>query len=109
MRAVDLLARLGGEEFLIVLPNTGRADARHAALRLCQRISETGMAIPGQSAKIDVTVSIGLALSGPDQDLETRQRAPRLQPSELLSRADKALYRAKEQGRNRFMLERSAA
>jgi two-component system cell cycle response regulator len=108
MRAVDLVARIGGEEFLIVLPATGHAAARQAALRLCKRISETPIKVPGRDLDVDVTVSIGLALSDigagtPADSLPSFQA-----PDEMLNRADRALYRAKEMGRNRFMLERSS-
>lgn len=109
MRAVDLVARIGGEEFLIVMPATGRGEARQAALRLCQKISQEPIALPGRPATIDVTVSIGLALgAGPDTDSVAGLEPPET-PESVIKRADRALYRAKEMGRNRFMLERSAA
>jgi two-component system cell cycle response regulator len=109
MRAVDLVARIGGEEFLIVMPGTARAAARQAALRLCEKISQEPVALPGQAGTIDVTVSIGLALgSGVHADPASGIGLPDT-PESLIKRADRALYRAKEMGRNRFMLERSAA
>lgn len=109
MRSVDLVARIGGEEFLIVLPNTTRAEARQAALRLCQRISEKPVPVPQNVDPINITVSIGLALSADVDDLSNTTQNVRYTPAEMLSRADKALYRAKEMGRNRFMLGKSAA
>ena len=110
IRAVDFVARLGGEEFLLVLPNTSRAEARRAAYRLCQRISEKGIKVPGLDEPVTVTVSIGLALSGDDPGILSPQKtSPREAPNLLIGRADKALYKAKEMGRNRFMLEKSAA
>jgi two-component system cell cycle response regulator len=109
MRAVDLVARIGGEEFLVVMPATGRAEARQAALRLCRKISQEPIALPGSAATIDVTVSIGLALSsGLPADSISGLGLPDT-PESLIKRADRALYRAKEMGRNRFMLELSAA
>ena len=107
IRSVDLVARIGGEEFLLVLPNTGRAAARQAALRLCRKISDRPIKLPGYETGINVTISIGLALSS------TGHTGPALHygntPRDLLARADRALYRAKEMGRNRYMLERTAA
>jgi two-component system cell cycle response regulator len=104
MRAVDLVARIGGEEFLVVLPGTDLAAARTAAERLCQRISERPMIIPDQNVAIDMTISVGLAvsrgLSYGDADNS---------PKAMLARADRALYGAKATGRNRFMLGQEAA
>ncbi|MEP4197467.1 MAG: diguanylate cyclase [Aliishimia sp.] len=110
MRAVDLVARIGGEEFLIVLPGTGRAAARQAALRLCERISTDGIEVPGVAEPIQVTISIGLSVSNAQPDLfDASLPEPSSDPVQMLERADKALYRAKERGRNRFILERPAA
>lgn len=106
MRAVDMVARIGGEEFMIVMPGTTLADARIAAIRICNDISQSGFDIPGHDQPIDVTISIGMAIggvlnegtaSGPD-DGET-----------LLDHADKALYSAKMRGRNQVTLSRPAA
>jgi len=109
MRAGDLVARIGGEEFLVVLPNTNRADARQAALRLCQRISNTSINLPDRNTAVDVTISIGLALSGESDAFMGPMTSVHATPADLLSRADKALYQAKEMGRNRYILERSQA
>lgn len=109
MRAVDLVARIGGEEFLIVLPATERAAARQAALRLCKRISQSPVTVAARDISVDVTVSIGLALSDSFGDMPGDKLPSYQAPDEMLNRADRALYRAKETGRNRFMLERSAA
>lgn len=110
MRAVDLVARIGGEEFLVVLPGTGRAAARQAALRLCDRISRTGIDVPGLAEPIHITISIGLAVSNAQPDLfDASLTEPASDPSRMLERADRALYRAKERGRNQCILERPAA
>lgn len=85
LRRPDLLARFGGEEFVVLLPETGLEEAEAVAGRILARIAETGAGLP------PVTVSIGLTVNRPDEaQLDT-----------LLARADRALYKAKEAGRNR--------
>ena len=84
LRAEDQLGRLGGEEFLLLLPNTGA----EAAIRVAERVRA---AVADAPAPVPVTVSIGLAT----WDSET--------PEALLQRADEALYAAKQAGRNRVM------
>jgi diguanylate cyclase (GGDEF)-like protein len=89
LRHVDKFARWGGEEFLLMLPNIGPADAMAALERL--RAGVQAMAIverPGLS----VTFSAGLAQAKPGESLEN-----------LVERADQALYEAKRQGRNRCL------
>ncbi|WP_324753681.1 diguanylate cyclase [Roseovarius sp. Pro17] len=99
VREVDLVARIGGEEFLIVMPGANGAEARQAADRLCRRIAEAGITIRGQSQPAHVTVSIGVAMGetanegAEDEDANGRIDA-------LLEQADRALYRAKARGRN---------
>lgn len=90
LRPTDFVARYGGEEFVAVLPHTPLAGARVAAerLRLAVKASEfkarDGKSLPR------VTISIGLAESGPNQDVAA-----------LLEHADRCLYRAKHAGRDR--------
>ena len=90
VRAQDIVGRYGGEEFLVVLPDTGLDGARHLALQLCTAVQATPCVWNGQT--IAVTVSIGVF-------------GGRLEPQDhwdlLLHAADSALYRAKESGRNR--------
>jgi diguanylate cyclase (GGDEF)-like protein/PAS domain S-box-containing protein len=89
LRRIDLFGRLGGEEFAILLPGTDRAGAQLLAERFRRQLEDT----PALTAKgaIPVTVSIGIAEFGPvDRD-----------PDAVLARADAALYRAKQAGRNR--------
>lgn len=89
LRHFDLLGRVGGEEFLVVLPNTRLDQALPIAQRLRGASSSIDLAdIPGQAP---VTISLGLAELAPDEDLTA-----------LLVRADRALYRAKSAGRNRI-------
>lgn len=89
LRQTDLPGRLGGEEFAILLPGTGLEGAYHLAELMRQQLEATPTEFQGQ--QIPMTLSIGLTLLSPD-DPGT---------SELLNRADKALYRAKAGGRNR--------
>jgi diguanylate cyclase (GGDEF)-like protein len=79
---VDVAARIGGEEFALVLPETGEAGGEVAAERL-------RLAVMSRAAEIRTTASIGVAVSHYGDD-----------PDSLLRAADKALYRAKELGRN---------
>lgn len=106
LRAVDLLARIGGEEFLIVLPGVDLANARNAAARLCDMVRERPFVIPDQDTQISVTISIGLTVC---DGSTVKARARPLSAEELLARADQALYGAKAEGRNRVALHRPAA
>lgn len=101
LRLSDLLARIGGEEFLVVLPQTGLADAERVAERLRQVVSDQPIALPGEQA-LTVTVSIGVAVGQPDGF--TREEA-----SEVVGRADRALMLSKTGGRNLVTFSRSAA
>jgi two-component system cell cycle response regulator len=93
IRGIDLACRHGGEEFVIVMPETDMAVATMVAERLRRRIATEPFAIGEESGKIQVTISIGIAaLSG------KKDTAPA-----LLKRADQALYRAKRDGRNRVV------
>ena len=106
MRAVDMVARIGGEEFMIVMPGTTLADARLAAIRICNDISQYPFDIPGSNEPIAVTISIGIAIGG----VLTGDDQPLLDDGEtLLDHADKALYSAKMRGRNQVTLSRPAA
>ncbi|WP_226565341.1 tetratricopeptide repeat-containing diguanylate cyclase [Shewanella chilikensis] len=88
IREQDLLGRIGGEEFLLLLPETSREECLKIAERLRQTLAESSPeALAGESR---VTISAGVAT------LNTE-----LQFSELLKQADNALYRAKNKGRNR--------
>ncbi len=93
IRNIDLAARFGGEEFVIVMPETNLEYARFVAERLCRAIADEPFTISGSETPIRVTVSIGLALAG-DKNLSS---------SKLLVSADTALYKAKENGRNQVM------
>ncbi len=88
-RATDVIARLGGEEFVLLLPNTDVDAAKQLAQRLREAVCEAPLYLAGETIKL--TVSIGVA--------EGRSSSEPLH--ELLSRADAALYRAKAAGRDR--------
>ena len=92
-REVDLIARVGGEEFIVLVHGQGAAGARIAAERLRVAVAAAPYALKDGFAPI--TISIGVALARPeDPDL-----------ADVLERADQALYRAKREGRNRVCLE----
>lgn len=94
IRTSDALGRIGGEEFALLLPETGLPGARAAAERVRQRIeSQRVTALDG--SVIQITVSIGVAAGDP---------AAPASLAELLDAADRGLYRAKESGRNRVGL-----
>lgn len=101
LRQTDLLARFGGEEFVIILPNTYAADALVVAEHLRQAVGS--LMIPlGQTLVPSPTISIGLASS----HNYTTERHMSLQQvaNTLLKLADKALYDAKESGRDRIVV-----
>lgn len=89
-RSSDILARMGGEEFLMVLPETRMPEASMLMERLRQLIEMSPTPWEGQS--INLTVSIGIS------NLQAEDRV-----SDVLARADKALYEAKETGRNKLV------
>jgi two-component system, cell cycle response regulator len=91
LRAIDLPCRIGGEEFLIALPDTDVAGACEVAERLRQAVDAAPFSDAGESEPLSLTISIGVAGLETSSDL--------LEP--LLKRADGALYRAKRDGRNR--------
>jgi diguanylate cyclase (GGDEF)-like protein len=89
LREIDVLARWGGEEFIILLPNTMGDNARPVAERILKNISSHKFAkLPDNET---VTVSIGVAVT--DRDIKNWEK--------LIKQADDALYRAKARGRNR--------
>lgn len=106
MRSTDMVARIGGEEFMIVMPGASREEAERAADRICHDIASTPFAVPGNPSPIGVTISIGLEMGhrqdGPDGNSDTLAAA-------ILDRADRALYAAKGRGRNQVKVGRPAA
>jgi two-component system cell cycle response regulator len=95
IRGIDLACRLGGEEFVVVMPDTDMAVATMVAERLRRRIAADPFAISKGERRVEVTISIGLAaLSAADDNA-----------ANVLKRADQALYRAKRDGRNRVVAD----
>jgi diguanylate cyclase (GGDEF)-like protein len=89
-RDTDAVARFGGDEFVILLPDTGWQGALTFAERLRRRVDDFTFGPPG--TPMTITISVGVALAkGTDP----------LSPEELLKEADRSLYKAKQQGRNR--------
>ncbi|MCG5239783.1 PleD family two-component system response regulator [Azospirillum doebereinerae] len=90
LRTFDLIARLGGEEFIVILPDTDGEAALIVAERLRQRIADTPFTVSTDVGEIRVTVSIGISVGGRLGDTAEG----------LIRRSDEALYEAKRSGRN---------
>ena len=88
LRDSDTKCRYGGEEFMVLLPDTPRAGALHVAESLRQQLEDTS--VTWQGKKVSTTASIGLAMALPKE----------VSATVLLGRADAALYLAKDRGRN---------
>ncbi len=101
LRESDIIGRYGGEEFLIMLPETptcitGSEQTEHDATAVAERLRQIVASTPTQTARgeISITISLGVAELSEDMDkLET-----------LIDRADQALYQAKKSGRNRVVV-----
>ena len=104
LRTGDLIARIGGEEFLIALPDISLPDARSIAERLCSAVAEQPFDTAKAAAPIGVTISIGLAVS---EAGETPAHFETV--TDLFDRADRALMRSKAAGRNQVTVSRRAA
>ena len=102
LRAIDLVGRIGGEEFLVAMPQTSARQAKLAADRLRRVIGNLPFVLDDGETLLAVSVSVGVAVSGagdlPPQPL-----------NQLCRGADKALYRAKTAGRNQVAMALSAA
>src|SRR5258707_1556506 len=91
IRNIDLACRYGGEEFVIVMPETDMAVASVVAERIRRRIATEVFPIQQGTKNLEVTISIGIAAIG----------APGDTAAAILKRADTALYRPQRDGRNR--------
>jgi two-component system cell cycle response regulator len=95
IRNIDLACRIGGEEFVVVMPETDKAVATMVAERLRRKIAADPFPIEQGARAIEVTISIGIAaLNGVEDNAAA-----------ILKRADQALYRAKRDGRNRVVAD----
>jgi two-component system cell cycle response regulator len=97
VRAIDLPCRYGGEEFVVVMPDTRLEDAHHIAERIRTQVAGSPFRVADGRELLSVTISIGVA-SGQGET-----------PESLLRRADAALYEAKTAGRNRVIARAAAA
>ncbi|MEC4677704.1 MAG: GGDEF domain-containing protein, partial [Nitrospirota bacterium] len=97
IREGDFLARYGGEEFIIIFPGTSLKDTIKKAEKLCTSLAETEYAVDDRkgSQPLSFTISLGVA---------TRRRSDTV--ASLISRADKALYKAKALGKNQVVSEK---
>lgn len=92
-RESDIVCRVGGEEFVIILPETSSENAFAVAEKVRKVFEKTTFIF--SNIKINVTISLGISIMTPDQDLE---------PAEFIDMADKALYIAKNEGRNKTII-----
>lgn len=93
LRPTDLVARMGGEEFVVLFPHTSLAEAATACERLRTAVAAADVKRPDGNGKLPrVTISLGVA-----------ELAPGHGPADLLKAADEAMYRAKRAGRNRVV------
>jgi two-component system cell cycle response regulator len=95
VRGIDLACRYGGEEFVVVMPDTDIQFASAVAERLRSSVETTPFTISRPPNKLNITISIGIAESDKGEDTAEK----------LLHRADQALYRAKRDGRNRVVAD----
>ncbi len=93
VREEDILSRFGGEEFTVLLPDTNRKQVLMAAERV--RTGIEVMEVPWESQTLRVTVSLGVSVHVPGENISEKS---------LLERADEALYKSKKNGRNRITL-----
>lgn len=93
MREVDMIARVGGEEFLVVMPETTLDHARMVAERLCRVIGERPISFGTDNNNLTVTVSIGLAMGNGEED-----------SPHIFDKADQALLGSKADGRNQVTI-----
>lgn len=94
IRQIDTAARYGGDEFAVILPNTSLTDASVVAERMVANVSASP--IVWRKDEIPISISVGLGQYGPDDS-----------PDDIASKSDKALYAAKQSGKNTFKIFQS--
>jgi diguanylate cyclase (GGDEF)-like protein len=94
IRKSDILSRYGGDEFVLILPELNKVQAKSLAQKLVQLIKDTKLPIKKDMPRVEVTISLGIASFPEDGSNEDT----------LLKKADEALYHAKESGRNQVCL-----
>jgi len=93
VRPADIACRYGGEEFLVIMPNTSHETAKVVAERIRARVEGEPFIVNKGYDSLDITMSGGVSTTFPPDD----------DPDQLIKRADEALYRAKEAGRNQIL------
>ncbi|MEP2534148.1 diguanylate cyclase [Shimia sp.] len=108
----DLIARIGGEEFLVVLQRTDQRKATAVASRLCEAVRNDPVYLHGRDIQIPVTVSIGVAMGGTEKSKANGKTKSRTTmtgtANDLIDVADQALYGAKADGRDQVTMGRPA-
>jgi two-component system cell cycle response regulator len=95
VRAIDLPCRYGGEEFVVIMPDTKLEDARRIAERIRVHVAGSPFRVGGDGEPLSVTISVGVASTvGAGDSAEA-----------LLKRADEAVYAAKAAGRNAVIVK----
>jgi two-component system, chemotaxis family, response regulator WspR len=102
MRPSDLAARFGGEEFVILLPDTDLEGGVHLAEEIRRKVAKLAISHEESATGAHITMSFGVAAVVPRQDQEFVEL-------DLVCAADKVLYLAKEGGRNRVMRQDAMA
>ncbi|MCD9148616.1 diguanylate cyclase [Pseudophaeobacter flagellatus] len=108
MRPVDLVARVGGEEFMIVLPGADEITAGMAAVALCNAINSQPFHVPGLATPINVTISIGAVIGRDACSVPATKDRSSISVTDMISQADRALYDAKNAGRNQVTLSKTS-
>ncbi len=102
LRAIDLVARIGGEEFMVAMPNTNNEQGHIAADRLRKLISARPFSLGPDKPQLNVTMSVGVAVGG-------LERLNRVQIDTMCNLADEALYAAKSAGRDKVAMSQRLA
>ena len=101
-----MVARIGGEEFLVAMPETQLDEARMAAERLCRVIDGRPVELSAGKGNVQVSLSIGVAMGGVAM---RGQKGDTQTVDQLIENADQALFLSKSDGRNQVTFSRTAA